>query len=110
MLAAMGQSLEVFRLNMYILGGAIAFVLIAGAVILAVWVTIRSLLWRREMRRAARQARQARLGPDGKPYPPSASGLCDRCGRAFDRVYHLPGGGRRCQGCYEMDHPEKGLP
>jgi hypothetical protein len=69
----------------------------------AVFMAVRMLEWRRLKRKTEREAAQAKLGPDGKPLPPVAGGMCDCCGQAFDSVYYLPQGGRRCPACYQKD-------
>jgi hypothetical protein len=76
--------------------------LVVGTVVgvLGVCAAISFLIWRERRRRAERQAAAARIGPDGKPYPPAGPGLCDCCRRAFDKVYYLPGRRRLCPECY----------
>ncbi len=88
-------------INLYIIIGAVllgAFLLI---VVIAVWTGIKAGFWQLGRRRAAEAERRRKLQPDGRPYPPAARGLCDRCGRTFEKVYHLPTGERRCPPCYE---------
>lgn len=89
--------------NLYLLLGAWGLVLLVAAGLFAVWMATRMLLWRRAIRRATDQAQEAQRDREGKLYPPSAGGVCDRCGQAHDRVYYLPTGQRRCQACYEKD-------
>lgn len=89
--------------NLYLLLGFWFWVLLAAAVGFVFWMTVRMLLWRRAVRKAQSEDRQARLGPDGRPVPTSPGGLCDRCGNVFDKICHLPGGVRRCPACYKKD-------
>lgn len=61
---------------------------------------LRLLLWRREQRQAAEDEQRKRFAADGSPLPPTGRGICESCSRAFDEVFHLPGGARRCRTCY----------
>lgn len=97
------NSPEVIARNLHWLAGFWARVILLLVGCFALWMAVRMLEWRRLARKAQREAEAAKLGPDGKPLPPAAGGLCDRCGQVYDKVYYLPGGGRRCPGCYEKD-------
>ncbi len=92
------------------------FVLIALLILLAVGllaiIAVITLLrvWSGHVaqRRAAEQLHRERFRPDGTPYPPTARGICDRCGKAFEKVYYLPSGQRLCPEDYEALHGRDG--
>jgi hypothetical protein len=77
----------------------------AVVLVVALWTAIKVLIWRSRRRSEEERQIRGKLRPDGQPYPPGAPGLCQRCGRAFDVVYHLPSGERLCPGCYARRTP-----
>lgn len=95
--------------RMVVMFGAIpllffTFLLVAGLVIFLI-ALVRFQIWRLRQRRAYAQALAAKTQPNGEPYPPAGRGLCDRCGQAFDKVYHLRSGQRLCPACYSGGAP-----
>jgi hypothetical protein len=86
--------------NLYLIIGAVLLLLILLSVVIAVWTGVNVAFWRRAQKRSAAEDKRRRIGPDGRPYPPAARGLCDRCHRVDETVYHLPSGERRCPACY----------
>lgn len=90
-----------FGLNMYLIIGAVIALVILVVVAIALSTGANIFFWQRSRARAEQQDRRRKLRPDGQPYPPAARGLCDRCQRVYETVYHLPSGQRRCPACYE---------
>ncbi|NBB94573.1 MAG: hypothetical protein GVY16_02425 [Planctomycetes bacterium] len=82
-----------------------ALVVLAIPLILAaawgVFILLKTLLDMGRDEAHVRAERRKHLRPDGQPYPPTGTGLCDQCGRAPGAVYFLPDGKRLCQGCYD---------
>ncbi len=86
------------------IGLLIGLLIVAGLafVFLIVALTSINLLRRHWTEQAAREMWQKeRIGPDGKPFPPSDRGFCDRCGLPHEKVYHMPDGSRLCLRHYE---------
>ncbi len=100
MLADSGQ-LRMFGANLYLLIGALICLAITLVLILVAWTATRAWLWKSRQRRSVEELARRRLDPDGNPYPPTGRGVCEICNRAYDRVYYLPTGQRRCAGCYQ---------
>ena len=90
-----------FGINLYIIIGAVLLLALLFVVIIFGWTALKTGIWQLGRSRAARRETRRKLQPDGQPYPPAAQGLCDRCRRSCDLVYHLPAGERRCPACYE---------
>lgn len=105
MTAVLAQSLVFFAQNIFLLVGLLFVVGVLAVLIFCIWTGTNVGLFLRRRKRAAKAAAAARTGPDGRPYPPAAEGLCDRCQRAFDRVYYEPNGPRLCRDCYAAAHP-----
>jgi len=93
--------LKTFGLNIYLLIGILFVVLVAGVVLVILWMVAKQLRFRGARDRALREAQEARTGPDGRPYPTAGIGLCHVCKKAFDKVYFLPSGEQLCPQCYE---------
>jgi hypothetical protein len=91
---------KVFGANLMLLLAVLVVLLIVAAMVLAVWVWLRIRRTHARQREAQRQAELRRIGPDGRPYPPRARGLCEACQGLFNTVYHLPSGRRLCEACY----------
>lgn len=92
--------LKTFGANIYLLIGLLICLGVLLVLILAAWTLLKIAVWQSRRKKAAEQERRQRLRPDGQPYPPAAPGLCQRCQRAGDAVYHLPSGERFCADCY----------
>lgn len=90
-----------FVLNLYFLLGIAIVAAVVVVVILALWTASNMRRRKQRMARLREEYRAERFAPDGQPLPPSAPGLCDRCGRPFEKVYYLPSGLRRCPDCYD---------
>ena len=91
-----------FGINLFIIIGAVVLLSLAFVLVLLVWTGVRAGIWRRRQVRAEREQRLGKLDGSGQRRPPADRGLCDRCGRLFDEVYHLPDGSRRCPRCYAL--------
>ncbi len=87
--------------NLYFLIGFWIFVVLAVIALIATLTMKNYLKWRAEKEHYAIERRKKLFAPDGTPYPPAARGLCDNCGKAFEKVYHLKTGRRLCKSCYE---------
>lgn len=83
--------------------------LLQGGFVLAaiIFVTVLALLIALgHLRRKARDRLAARAyfkrthQPDGTPWPPAGRGMCDKCQKAFERVYQMPDSSRMCPTCY----------
>lgn len=97
-----------FAINLHLVIGAVLLLTVLLIAVIGIWTGIKIGLWRRDRKRAAQAEQRRKFQPDGQPYPPAGRGLCDGCGRMFDKVYHLPTGERRCPLCYERtlkEHP-----
>ena len=78
------------------------FALIAAVVAIVVIITVkRMLVWKVQKVRDDLASQLAKIGPDGKPYPPHGRGICHVCRNAFEKVYFTPDGGRICPDCYD---------
>jgi hypothetical protein len=72
--------------------------------VIAAWTAIKLMIWHMRDRGDEAKHRRETFRPDGVPYPPASRGLCDRCGRSFEKVYHLPSGERLCPDDYHALH------
>jgi hypothetical protein len=97
------NQLESFGLDMRFLLGLIAFLAILFIVVIAVWTGAKIWLFRMRRKREQRRVYRRDHAANGRPFPPSASGICERCEGVFAKVYHLPSGRRLCPECYEAD-------
>lgn len=98
----LANQLVMFGQNIYLLIAVIFLLALFGVIVFAGWTALRAALFTWRQRREEEAVRAAKLDRDGRPLPPVAEGLCDRCQRAFNRVYHVPGGQRLCPTCYEL--------
>jgi hypothetical protein len=71
------------------------------AAVYGLFILLKTLLDMGRDQAHAQAERRKYLRPDGQPYPPAGTGLCDQCGRSPGAVYFLPDGKRLCQGCYD---------
>jgi len=71
----------------------------------AAMTMVRVWEWPRLLRNERRRRWRQKFRPDGRPYPPSAAGLCDECQQAFEKVYYMPTGRRLCPDCYNRVEP-----
>lgn len=98
-------NLELFGLNLYFLIGLLILLSLAIPLLILAIAMIRERIHRAKVDRAERQRRADGLGPDGRPLPPTAPGLCDDCSIVYVDVYHLPDGRRLCKHCYHPADP-----
>jgi len=96
--------------NFHLLIGVFVLIAFAIAVTIVLWIATKLLIWEVRRWRAQRQARRAKYRSDGTAYPPVSMGLCDRCERACEKVYHMPSGQRLCPDCYELLHGDSAAP
>ncbi len=89
-----------FALNIYFIVGAVIALAIVVVIVIALSTGVNIVFWKRSRVQAEQQEHRRKFRPDGQPYPPAARGLCDRCQRVYEKVYHLPSGQRRCPACY----------
>jgi hypothetical protein len=97
--------IKTFALNMHFLIGLLIGLAALLIFVVAVWTLLKVLVWRARHKRAEAQEAARKLRTDGLPYPPAGPGVCQRCQRAFDAVYHLPTGERLCPECYALRTP-----
>jgi hypothetical protein len=84
--------IKTFALNMYAIVGAVLALLALLILGVGAWTLLKVLIWRSRQDRAEARRKSER--------PPAAPGICQRCQRAADAVYHLPSGERLCAACY----------
>jgi len=96
-------NLKMFGMNIYLLIALLIAAVIVLAIVLAAWTSLNIGMWQRQKRKAEQEERLRKLRPDGQPYPPAARGICDRCSRGLEKVYHLPSGRRLCPDCYDAE-------
>ena len=101
------DQLQMFALNIHLLIGILVCGGCSLVLLIAVWTLMKVLRFQRTQARGEKEQQAARIGRDGKPLPPTSQGICDRCGRIFREVYHLPDGTRLCATCYVTEHREK---
>jgi len=97
------DQLEMFVLNMRLLVGLLAFLGLVVFLLLLAWTGLKMWTFHVRRRRAGMETRARKYRPNGRPYPPSAAGICEKCGGTFADVFHLPNGARRCRPCYERE-------
>jgi len=91
----------IFAIHSSILTMAILAALAVVAVLLAI-TTVRVALNERRLRIGQQELERARLDPAGRPYPPSARGLCSRCRQVHPVVHYLSDGTALCCVCYNQ--------
>ena len=101
----LGINLKLFSLNLYYLIGVLVLLSLAVPLLILAIAMIRARIHRAKVDCAERQRRADLLGPDGRPLPPTAPGLCDDCSVVYIDVYHLPAGRRLCKHCYHPASP-----
>ncbi len=94
---------KTFGQNLYLIIGAVLLLIVLLCVVISIWTGVNVAFWRRARKQAEAQEQRRKFGPDGQPYPPVARGMCDRCHRVYEAVYHLPSGERRCPACYDTE-------
>jgi hypothetical protein len=97
----MGFDPRVFGANIFLLIGLLLAAAVGFLLLITVWMLVKAWLWQIAERREKRRVHRESFRPDGEPYPPFDRGICDRCGRAIDKVYYLPSGERLCPEDYE---------
>ncbi len=70
--------------------------------IIATITVLKFLATKRRNRKAREELLKTKFRPDGIPFPSSGRGMCDRCQKAFDKVFFLPTGRRLCDKCYNL--------
>ncbi len=93
-----------------VLWGSLIDIAFAVFLLLALGTAINLVIWRVRRRRAARQAHRAKFRPDGRAYPPTDMGVCDRCGAAARKVFYMPSGQRLCGVCYDAAEGPQAAP
>lgn len=88
-------------LNLWLIIGALLLSVFVIILIIAAWTGVNIGIWQYRRKAAERDKHRRTHRPDGRPYPPAMRGLCQRCQRVHESVYHLPSGERLCPGCYE---------
>ena len=94
--------IKTFTQNMYFLIGLLLALAVLLTAAVGVWKLLKVAVWRSRQEEAEEQGHRQKLRPDGTPYLPTAPGICQRCQRALDLVYHLPSGERLCSDCYAV--------
>ena len=96
--------------NIYLLIGLLIALAALVLIVVTLWTSIKLLLWRIAQRRAEDEHRCRKLRPDGTPRVPTARGICDRCGRSFPKVHHLPSGEKLCPKDYAATENQQQSP
>lgn len=69
-------------------------------VLVAVWAGIRVYLkWNYQA--LERMHAKDMYSEEERIRPPVSQGICQQCGRYFERIYYLPDGSRVCEACYK---------
>jgi len=95
---------SIFVPNIYLLIGLLIVLAVGLALLLATLTGVNLGIWHLLERRERTRQHAERYRPDGEPYPPAGRGICDRCGRPFEKVYHMPSGERLCPEDYNDLH------
>lgn len=90
-----------WALNIYVFLGLAIVLIVAGGLLLAAWIGLRSLLWCRAQKRSQQACIARTRRADGQHYPPVIGGLCEQCGRVSRTIYHPQVGPKLCSACYE---------
>lgn len=103
--------LIMFTQNICLLIFLLLGVAILGIFILSSWTGARVFLWQRSRRQAEEQRQRSQYSTTGRPLPPTGRGICERCSRVAEVVYHLADGRRLCGRCFDPDaEPEPPAP
>lgn len=76
--------------------------LVALAILLT-WTILNIINFRLKQRKARRGFEAERFDKAHRPLPPTAPGVCDRCGQVFRQVRFLPGNRRLCENCFQAE-------
>ena len=57
---------------------------------------------KRRQKQAQCEIQAKRIRPDGRPYPPTARGMCQNCKQVSEMIYYMPSGEKLCRGCYHQ--------
>ncbi len=101
------DQLTMWGLNIRIILTVAVLFLLLLLLLAAIWTGIKIWLFHRRQRRGEWERRRDSLRPDGRPYPPAAEGVCDRCGGVPEAVYYLPTGRKLCLVCLEVEDPPR---
>lgn len=88
-----------FAQNIYLLIGILLALVLGLVLLIASWTGFNIWIFRRKQSDANSEERRKKFDRDGRPLPPRAAGICDRCSQAGE-VFHLPDGGRLCSDCF----------
>jgi hypothetical protein len=99
--------MSMFGANIYLLIGLLLALGAAFIILIAGWTSIRIALWKWAKRQSDAEISREKTQADGQPYPPSSRGICQKCGRQFNKVYHLPTGERLCPTDYDAHRPRQ---
>lgn len=94
------NQLEMWRLNTQFLIGVVACLGVGLVFIFMFWTVLRTWLSAIGQRHSQRRFLDRKRDARGNPLPPTAKGLCDRCGTVSETVYYLPSGERLCEKCF----------
>ncbi|MCG8406630.1 MAG: hypothetical protein MI923_15655 [Phycisphaerales bacterium] len=95
------DQLQGFGLNIIFLLGVLVFVGFCFMLLIAFWTGVKIMLLRRRQKQSDMETRRRKFHLDGRPIPPSAPGICHKCGSVFPQVHHLSDGRRLCVTCYQ---------
>jgi hypothetical protein len=91
----------IFAMHSTILTVAILAAMAMVAVLLTI-TAVKVVLNEHRLRMSQQELTKARLDPAGRPYPPSARGLCSRCRQVHPVVHYLSDGTALCRVCYDQ--------
>ncbi len=94
-----------FGMNIYLAIGVAIVMGVAALLLLTGWTLLKVLLWQRAQKREAAEVARKTRRADGRPYPPTAVGVCEGCNRGTQHVYCPPEAGMLCKACYEAYWP-----
>lgn len=91
-----------FAQNIFLLIGILLALVLGLILLVASWTGFNIWAFHRKRSAADREERRKKFDRDGRPLPPRAAGICERCGKTGE-VFHLPEGGRLCPACFAED-------
>jgi hypothetical protein len=86
-------------IGFWVCAGVSLFLLVAGLTAMNI------LRWKAAQKKAEEEYQASKLTIDGRRLPPIGRGLCIRCQKVFDQVYHMPDHTRVCPACYDALYP-----
>lgn len=103
----MNPQLQMFAQNIRLLIGLLVCAVIGLGLLVLSWTVFRAYRFNRRLKRAEETLSGGPRAPGGADVPPRAPGVCHRCARVDEAVYHLPTGERVCPACYATESRDR---